>query len=230
MLEEFKRTGVIKKKEYKSGFLKKTSRYISVYIALFLKNYTSITPNQVTLIATITGMIVAILFSIGDHASLIIGAIFFLVYYILDHVDGSLARMKNMASEYGTWLDECSDTFVFISVFLGIAIGVYRTTGNAWVWPLAFMAITSKLFQVIEYITFTKTFSFAKDVIETQKKKYSLIRHFFYEYSFIVSAIIIGAIINQLFYVMLIFSIIGWPYAMIIFYRFSKHIKSNLGH
>jgi len=78
------------------------SKYITYYIA----NNTKITPNQITFLSAILSLIAGILFY-NDYY--ILGAILFQIGYILDIVDGSLARVKNMQSRFGAFFDVFTD-------------------------------------------------------------------------------------------------------------------------
>jgi len=78
------------------------SKYITYYIA----NNTKITPNQITFLSAILSLIAGILFY-NDYY--VLGAILFQIGYILDIVDGSLARVKNMQSRFGAFFDVFTD-------------------------------------------------------------------------------------------------------------------------
>ncbi|SHI41060.1 Phosphatidylglycerophosphate synthase [Clostridium cavendishii DSM 21758] len=79
---------------------------------------TFITPNMITIFNCILGFFI---FYMGYKNMFIEVAIAFQIYELLDHLDGNLARYKNMSSEFGAKLDRISD-FVFytlVFVFIG---------------------------------------------------------------------------------------------------------------
>jgi hypothetical protein len=78
----------------------------SKYVTYFIANYTSLTPNQVTLISFILAIISGVAFWFGYF---ILGAFLYQLSYIFDIVDGSLARIKKISSAYGAFLDVFTD-------------------------------------------------------------------------------------------------------------------------
>ncbi|HEY1173240.1 MAG TPA: CDP-alcohol phosphatidyltransferase family protein [Verrucomicrobiae bacterium] len=94
--------------------------------------HTPITPNMVSIISILTGVIAALFFAQGDSRSIIIGAILFQISAIIDCVDGDIARSVFKESPLGKWLDLAGDQVVHISVFACIAIGLIRTEQTAY--------------------------------------------------------------------------------------------------
>src|SRR5665647_2867156 len=66
---------------------------------------TSITPNQLTVISMIFGVIGGFFYSFGNHSAFIIGAILVLLYNVVDCSDGQLARLKKNGTAVGRILD-----------------------------------------------------------------------------------------------------------------------------
>ena len=75
-------------------------------LVLVLGNYSKITPNQVTFSAFALRISSAILFFNQYYG---FGAFFFYLAYVLDCVDGPLARLTGQTSEAGRYLDHVSD-------------------------------------------------------------------------------------------------------------------------
>lgn len=76
---------------------------------------TNITPNQITLFGLFL-VLVSFVCMYFDYA--ILGGICFLIYSILDHLDGTLARYKNLSSKLGAKLDDICDHIAFNGVFI----------------------------------------------------------------------------------------------------------------
>ncbi|MCK5267655.1 MAG: CDP-alcohol phosphatidyltransferase family protein [Spirochaetes bacterium] len=93
------------------------------FVSLFYNN-TPVTPNQVTFLAMIIGVISGFFFKEGFAGSLFIGAVIYQLSIVLDCVDGQLARLKKMTSDFGRILDGASDYVVGIAVFGGIYLGI----------------------------------------------------------------------------------------------------------
>ena len=63
------------------------------------------TPNQITIVSGVFGIIAAGLLISQKHLILVIAAFCIQVFAVLDLVDGNIARAKNMQSKFGQWLD-----------------------------------------------------------------------------------------------------------------------------
>ncbi|NJP73951.1 CDP-alcohol phosphatidyltransferase family protein, partial [Streptomyces sp. C1-2] len=70
---------------------------------------TRITPNQITWGALLLGLVAAGCFWQGDWQWLIIGAVVYHVSFILDCMDGKVARLTGQGSVFGAWLDYIFD-------------------------------------------------------------------------------------------------------------------------
>lgn len=85
---------------------------------------TNLTPNQVSSIAMLFGVIAGILFGFGTYSCLIAGGIFYFTCNVLDCADGQIARLKKNGTKTGRIIDGFIDYIVSISVFIGIGIGL----------------------------------------------------------------------------------------------------------
>ena len=99
--------------------------------------HTSVSPNQVSVAASLLGLLSAWLFAGGSHDAAVLGAILFQLSAILDAVDGDLARVMFKESALGKWLDVVGDQVVHVAVFVAIGVGLYRAGSTAPVVPLA---------------------------------------------------------------------------------------------
>jgi phosphatidylglycerophosphate synthase len=101
---------------------------------------TPVTPNQVSLAATLLGILSAVCFAAGGRRSAIVGALLLQISAIVDCVDGDVARAVFKESPLGKWLDIVGDQVVHISVFVAIGLGLWRAGGDAPVMALALSA------------------------------------------------------------------------------------------
>jgi phosphatidylglycerophosphate synthase len=85
---------------------------------------TNITPNQVSSIAMLFGVIAGILFGFGAKDYVLIAAGFYLVCNILDCADGQIARLKNNGTKVGRIVDGFIDYVVSFAVYVGIGVGL----------------------------------------------------------------------------------------------------------
>ena len=98
-------------------------------IRLALK--TPATPNFITGLGLVFALGAGWAFAEGSYRWSLAGAGLFYVSAIMDHVDGMVARLKFLESEFGVWFESAADYASYLSVFLGLALGLYRETGFA---------------------------------------------------------------------------------------------------
>jgi phosphatidylglycerophosphate synthase len=106
-------------------------RRISWRISYWLATHTSVTPNMVTVANTMFGLGCAWMFSIPNYWMRLFAAIFFLVSITIDGVDGELARLKMIESDFGGTLDIVTDNIVHVAIFVGVFTGCYRASQSS---------------------------------------------------------------------------------------------------
>lgn len=122
----------------------KLNRFLSRPLtALFLKTPT--TPNQVTCISLVFGLLAGALFSKGTYPFAILGALAFQAAVVLDNCDGEIARAKNLKSVLGGWLDVAVDVIVDIALFSGITLGLAKAGAHGPFLLLGFLCILGSL-------------------------------------------------------------------------------------
>jgi hypothetical protein len=102
---------------------------------------TRLTPNAVTGIATIVGLIAAIWMGIGSGIALFIAALLLIAYNVLDCSDGMLARLQGSGSRIGRILDGVADYVVTVAFYAGIGIGyASKSAAPLFGWALTLAA------------------------------------------------------------------------------------------
>ncbi len=139
------------------GFMSRlVERPISLAISKRLVN-TSITPNQVTLISILIGLVGALFISIDRGFWQILGSMLFLLHSIVDGCDGEIARIKFMESRLGGILDFWGDNIVHAAVFTAIGLEWWRHSGSAIPLLLAATAVAGTfLCAMIVYVSTMK--------------------------------------------------------------------------
>lgn len=112
-------------------------------VSLLIRANINISPNMITLISTILGIIAAVFYYRADYASLVIGTIILNFSYIVDCMDGELARYKKISSIFGAWLDSVCDMIVEFAVLAGLTLGLYFKTGNYIILIIGFFAVAN---------------------------------------------------------------------------------------
>ena len=103
---------------------------------------TRVTPNQVTWAAF--GIVLLSLVSCVLGYNIIAGLLIQLSA-IVDCVDGSLARLKNMTSEFGGFLDSVLDRYADILIVLGLTLWSLSYETYFGIWLVGFLAITGTI-------------------------------------------------------------------------------------
>lgn len=102
-----------------------------------------LSPNAVTFVASITGLVAAAVFGVGTYAAGVAAALLFQLAAVIDCCDGEVARLTFTESPFGAWLDIAMDNVVHMAIFGGIAFGAFvHASGSprAWV-PLTLGAV-----------------------------------------------------------------------------------------
>lgn len=107
---------------------------------------TNLTPNQITSIALIVGMIGGVFYFINTHYAISVGAILLITYDVLDCSDGMIARLKKNGTFFGRILDGIADYFVTVTVYIGIGFGFANNSDNPlFYWILLLLAGASNI-------------------------------------------------------------------------------------
>jgi phosphatidylglycerophosphate synthase len=119
-----------------------------------LAAHMGLTPNSVTGLSVGLAGLAAIAFSAGERPAQVAGAVLVYLSFVLDCVDGQLARYTRMFSPLGAWLDATFDRVkeyvVYVGLALGYAGGVERgSAGPDGVWALA---VAAMLVQAIRHM------------------------------------------------------------------------------
>ncbi|WP_433389396.1 DUF5941 domain-containing protein [Micromonospora sp. KLBMP9576] len=108
-------------------------------------------PTAVTMISVAFAVAAAVLFGTGGRAALIAGAVLLYLGFVLDCVDGQLARYTRHFSAWGGWLDTMADRAKEYVVYAGLGYGATQA-GFRYGWALAIAAIT---LQTVRHMTDT---------------------------------------------------------------------------
>jgi len=121
-------------------------RALSAPVTSFLVG-TPVSPNAVTLLSLAAGAGAAACYY---EAEPIAGALLFAVCYVLDNVDGELARATGKGSKIGQYLDDIVDWLVHALFFLALGAGAAATRGNElWFWLGAAAAFGGTMSSVV---------------------------------------------------------------------------------
>ncbi|MEU4772572.1 DUF5941 domain-containing protein [Micromonospora sp. NPDC023644] len=108
-------------------------------------------PTGVTMISVAFAVAAAVLFGTGGRLALVAGAVLLYLGFVLDCVDGQLARYTRHFSAWGGWLDTMADRAKEYVVYAGLGYGATQA-GFRYGWALAIAAIT---LQTVRHMTDT---------------------------------------------------------------------------
>jgi phosphatidylglycerophosphate synthase len=101
-------------------------------IIILLANRTKVTPNQVSLTSFAVGLLAAAAFWRADYLALVIGALLYHISFMLDCVDGKIARLKGTGSVFGMWLDYSFDRYRVLACTGALMYGQYQRSGELY--------------------------------------------------------------------------------------------------
>jgi phosphatidylglycerophosphate synthase len=105
-------------------------------LVVWTANRTDITPNQLTLGAGVLGLASAVCFALpgwqvpASWAWLVLGGLLFHLSFVLDCMDGKIARLKGTGSVFGAWVDFVFDRIRFFGCVMALLLGQWAATGN----------------------------------------------------------------------------------------------------
>ena len=105
---------------------------LAARIIIPLANRTNITPNQVSFASFVVGLMAAAAFWQGNHGALALGALLYHMSFVLDCVDGKIARLKGTGSVFGMWLDYSFDRYRVLACTAALMYGQYHRTGESY--------------------------------------------------------------------------------------------------
>jgi len=185
------------------GYISKhVNRKMSEPMARLLAK-TKVTPNQMTWAAFCIALMSFISFILGQN---IIAGVLIQLSSIVDGIDGSLARLKGMTSEFGGFLDSVLDRYADILIVLGLTLWSLSHETYPGIWIAGFLAIAG-----------TICISYTRARISPNH------RHFFDEGLKSLASrdirlflIMLGAVIGQAYFCLIVIAVLT---NVIVFYR-----------
>lgn len=202
------------KKNYRSFYLDLIPRRFGTHMVKLLMN-TNVTPNHITTISLVIGILSCFLFALGKWEYLIIGGILYPFAKCFDCTDGQLARLKGVSSKLGQLYDNIVDELITSLTYLCIGYGIFSITGNSLALLIAFIALFSH-----HNMSFLPFFQGATKTIDEIKKHKNFIQKpkqgfkklLTYDCTIPYLLIAFGAITNTLYYILMLLIVINLGY------------------
>ena len=147
---------------------------------------TPLTPNLISVLGFLIGLVSLYCFTLAGYAPKLIGALLLQFSSFIDHVDGEIARLKFQQSRFGGILEMTLDQILHILLMLSIGIGVSRDLNNTvYIWLGAaclFGALMACIFVMINQLYETRILGLVTDaheeVVESQTRFSKLVETF----------------------------------------------------
>lgn len=107
------------------GYLARLDRTLSIALSRLLIR-TPVTPNGITAVSLIVGLLGAALLASADYGVALLGAGLLWTGCVLDGCDGEVARLKLLTSRFGARFDLIADNVVHLAIFVAIPIHLRR--------------------------------------------------------------------------------------------------------
>jgi phosphatidylglycerophosphate synthase len=121
----------------------------AVRLVRLVAPYRWITPNLLSGIAFVLGLGAAWSFAMADRWWLVAGAVLFHLSFVVDCMDGKIARLRGIGTLFGAWFDFMFDRLRVVACTAALFGGQYYRTGDALYFWLAFGVITADLFRYL---------------------------------------------------------------------------------
>ncbi len=207
---------------------------LSSILAFFLQN-TKVSPNQITYLYTLFGVIGGILLSLNEQNLIIVGCLIFYFKGALDWTDGLIARIKGQTSSIGHILDAWGSSVGHLCFVSSLAVYCYNLTNNIL---YLFIIICFLIFKSLDFKNYLYQQSFYEINNNSQnienkilnnskivKKKdsfiYILIKSFMDERARTTDSVILIILLNLIYDLDMIIEIIVFLYllkSMVIFF------------
>ena len=174
MVESIKELKKICQKKNDNWYGRYFVRKISIYITKLLLK-TDVTPNQISGLSILIGIIAGIFFVFGNYWYTLVGASVLLLSNIVDCVDGEIARYRKSASVAGKYIESLNDYIVHPFIFVCITFGLYNIFHNVFIFVLGFSIVLFSYWGTIAsalvYETLTTQTSNSKKRVKEQASR-----------------------------------------------------------
>jgi phosphatidylglycerophosphate synthase len=107
---------------------------VALPLTRLLARTKALSPNQVTALSLTIALPIGALYATTERWGLVAGGILYYLSFVLDCVDGKLARTLRTSSKRGELLEQMADEGRRLSAALGLIAYLYRSDGGAIIW------------------------------------------------------------------------------------------------
>ncbi len=129
-------------REFSPSVTDEPYRLISIFPSLLLARL-GITPNQITLFWVLLGLVGVAALGSAEYTLRVAGALLLQFSYLLDYVDGEVARLQKRSSKKGMYYDLMGHGLVKTGLFLALGYQAFRSLHSPEILILAFFGCVS---------------------------------------------------------------------------------------
>lgn len=134
---------------------------LAVPLVRITANRTSITPNQLTVATLLLGLGAAASFAWGSWPFLLAGAVLYALCFLVDCMDGKLARLTDQESLSGSWMDYVFDRFRVFVCAIALMGGQYAHTGDV---VFAWLALAVVFCDMLRYLNALQVYKVRREM------------------------------------------------------------------
>jgi phosphatidylglycerophosphate synthase len=135
-----------------------------------VSGYRWVTPNRLTVLGTALGFGAAACFALAGRWWLLAGAVLFHLSFVVDCMDGKLARLQDSGSLFGAWLDYVFDRFRVLACAVALMGGQYLATDRPVFLALAFGVVVLDMFHYLDLLQIGKVKSLMRRRLAEARK------------------------------------------------------------
>jgi len=127
-IKELRRICQLPRRAHDTWYGTHVCRKVSIYITRAALRV-GISADFVTLVFLLIGVVACIFFTLGTDTGFLIGIALLHLWYLVDHVDGEIARYRRQETVTGVYFDKIVHYLIHPSVFFSLGWGVYKDIG-----------------------------------------------------------------------------------------------------
>jgi phosphatidylglycerophosphate synthase len=194
---------------------------------------TRITANQISVLWMVLGLAASACLATGTYGWAVLGALLLQLVAILDRVDGEIARHKQTQSMLGLFWDLAGHILIKSFLFIGISLGLYRTHADLRIIFLGISAASSLIIGL--NLRLYERYILLKNGVPWSPRlaSRSLFRKLLRKLENIwwtlglFGIILAGALLNQLYYVLLFYGIATPFWALSVLIRAAREVQTE---
>jgi len=143
-IRELRRICQFPRREYDTWHGVHICRKVSIYITRVIL-FLGVPADIVTVVFFLTGILACFFFILGTDYWFLIGVLTMQAWYLMDHVDGEVARYRKATTITGMYFDKVVHFVVSSGIFFSLGWGVYKDIEIVHIIALGFIAAISNV-------------------------------------------------------------------------------------